>query len=327
MNDTDLHSRATVIDGLIVSNWSRSLFEAMREGGLTAANCTCSIWEGFVPSMREIARWKQWLRENDDILTQVYTVDDIPRAKREGKVGIILGWQNTSGFEDDLHLVPLFRELGLRVAQLTYHTANLSGSGCLEGVDRGLTDFGRDLIATLNEQRILIDLSHVGTQTSEQTIRASKQPVAYTHCAPKAIKDHPRNKTDADLRLIAERGGMVGVTMFPPFMRRGNDSTLDDYLDAIEHTVGVCGEDHVAIGTDFTQGHGSDFMHYVTHDKGYGRELLKVGEVVFPKAFGRIEQFPNLTRGMEQRKWTEPRIRKLLGENWLRMFGEVWGSA
>jgi len=324
MAGNELHSRSTVIDGLIVSNWSREVFEAMHQGGLTAANCTCGIWEGFVPTMQAIASWKQWLRQNADILTQVYTVDDIGRAKRENKVGIILGWQNTTGFDGDLRLVPLFRELGLRVAQLTYHTANFAGSGCLEGVDRGLTDFGRDLVAVLNQERILIDLSHVGTQTSADTILASTQPVAYTHCAPKAIKDHSRNKTDADLRLIAEHGGMVGVTMFPPFMRRGNDSTLDDYLDAIEHTIGVCGEDHVAIGTDFTQGYGSEFMRYVTHDKGHGRKLLDVGEVVFPKQFGRIEQFPNLTAAMEARKWNERRIRKVLGENWLRIFGETW---
>lgn len=323
--DHALHSQAVVIDGLIISNWSRKLFEAMHQGGLSAANCTCSIWEGFVPSMQAIARWKQWLRDHGDILTQVYTAADVLRAKRENKVGIILGWQNTAGFEGDLRYVSVFRELGLRVAQLTYHTANLAGSGCLEGVDGGLTDFGRDLIATLNQERIVIDLSHVGTRTSAETIRASKQPVAYTHCAPRAIKDHSRNKTDADLRLLAECGGMVGVTMFPPFMRRGNDSTLDDYLDAIAHTIDVCGEDHVAIGTDFTQGHGAEFMHYVTHDQGYGRKLLEVGEVVFPKQFGRIEQFPALTAAMQARHWSERRIRKVVGENWLRFFGEIWG--
>lgn len=325
MTGNDLHSQAIVIDGLIVSNWSRRLFEAMHQGGLTAANCTCSIWEGFATSMGAIAQWKLWLRGNADLLTQVYTAADVTRAKRENKVGIILGWQNTTGFDGDLRFVPVFRELGLRVAELTYHTANFAGSGCLEGVDRGLTDFGRDLIATLNRERILIDLSHVGTQTSAETIRASRQPVAYTHCAPKAIKDHSRNKSDADLRLIAEHGGLVGVTMFPPFMRRGNDSTLDDYLDAIEHTIDVCGEDHVAIGTDFTQDYGAEFMRYVTHDQGHGRKLLEVGEVVFPKQFGRIEQFPNLTAAMQARKWSEPRTRKVLGENWLRLFSEVWG--
>jgi membrane dipeptidase len=321
---TDLHEGSIVIDALIISKWSRSVFEAMHRGGVTAANCTCSIWEGFVPSMQAVAQWKHWLREHADILTQVYTVGDIQRAKAENKVGIILGWQNSVGFGDDLRLVPLFRELGLRIVQMTYHTANMAGSGCLESRDLGLTDFGRDLVATLNAERILIDLSHVGTKTSEETIKASKRPVAYTHCAPKALKDHPRNKTDAELRLIAEHGGMIGVTMFPPFMRHGNESSLDDYLDAIEHTIKVAGEDHVGIGTDFTQDVTFEGFQYMVHDKGYGRKLLDVGEVVNPKDFGRIDQYPHLTAGMERRDWPEARIRKVLGENWIRIFGEVW---
>ena len=141
-----------------------------------------------------------------------------------------------------------------------------------------------------------------------------------------ALKDHRRNKTDAELRFIAEHGGMIGVTMFPPFMRRGNESTLDDYLDAIEHTIDVGGEDHVAIGTDFTQGVDDAGMQYFVHDKGYGRRLMELGEVRFPEGFSRIEEYPNLTRAMEQRGWAEGRIRKVLGENWLRIFAEVWGA-
>ena len=180
--------------------------------------------------MRAIANWKTWLKENDDILTQVYTTKDIEWAREDKRVGVILGWQNSSGFEDYLPYVPLFQELGLRVVQLTYHTANLSGSGCLEGHDGGLTDFGRELVAELNQAGILIDLSHVGSNTSEQTILHSSQPVAYTHCAPMALKSHPRNKTDAEIWFMEERG------------------------------------------------------------------------------------------------WPEPRIRKVIGENWLLMFKEVWGS-
>ena len=325
MSGNTLHDGAVVIDGLIVSRWSRNLFESMLKGGVTAVNCTCSIWEGFDTSMRAIAQWKQWFREHADILTQVYTVEDIHRAKREGKVGIILGWQNSVGFGEDLRLIPVFRELGLRVVQMTYHTANMAGSGCLESSDGGLTDFGHELVAALNREGILIDLSHVGSKTSADTIRASKKPVAYTHCAPKALKDHPRNKTDEELRLIAQHGGMVGVTMFPPFMRRGNDSTLGDYLDAIEHTINICGEDQVSIGTDFTQDVDDAGMQYFVHDKGYGRCLLELKQVVNPTEFGRIDQYPNLTAAMEARKWSEARIRQVLGENWMRIFGEAWG--
>lgn len=325
MTEASLHERLTAIDGLIISHWGRPLFEAMRAGGLAAANCTCSIWEGFEPSMKAIGQWKLWLRENADLIRQVYRVDDIAAAKAEGRVGIILGWQNSDGFGEDLRTVPLFAELGLRVVQLTYHNANAVGAGCLETVDRGLTDFGHELVAALNDEGILIDLSHVGRETSLGAIRASRKPLAYTHCAPMALKDHPRNKTDAELRLVAERGGMVGVTMFPPFMPKGNASTLDDYLDVIDYVVNLCGEEQVGIGTDFTQDVPPEGMRYFLHYKGTGRRLLEPKGAVFPAEFARIEQYPNLTRGMQRRGWPESRIVRLMGENWLRLFREVWG--
>jgi len=319
-----LHRDAIVVDGLIVSKWGRPVFEAMRDGGLTAANCTCGIWEGFEASVGAIADWKQWFREHADILLQVYKVEDILRAKAEGRVGVILGWQNSVGFGEDLRRVPIFAELGLRVVQMTYHTANMAGSGCLESHDRGLTDWGRDLVAALNAEGILIDLSHVGDETARDIILASAQPVAYTHCAPLALKDHPRNKSDAAMRLVAEHGGLVGVTMFPPFMRRGSESTLADYLDAIEYIVDLCGEEQVAIGTDFTQGMQPQDFAYMLRDKGYGRQLLQPKGAVFPADFARIEHYPNLTEAMAARGWSHTRITRLLGANWLRIFREVW---
>jgi membrane dipeptidase len=171
----------------------------------------------------------------------------------------------------------LFKELGVGVVQLAYNTANSVGSGCYESHDGGLTDFGREVVYEMNRVGMLIDLSHVGAKTSEDAIHASKRPVAYSHCCPAALKDHPRNKTDAQLRQIADNGGFVGVTMFPPFLPRGAQSTIDDYLDVIDYTINVVGEEQVGIGTDFTQGHGESFFHYITHDKGRYRKLVDFG--------------------------------------------------
>jgi hypothetical protein len=138
-----LHQNCIVIDGLIVGKPGRSIFEAMHRGGLTAVNFTCCIWEGFTDSMRAFANWKTWLKENDDILTQVYTTKDIERAREDKRVGVILGWQNSSSFEDYLPYVPLFQELGLRVVQLTYHTA--IGTDFIQGRGPGDMDiFLRD---------------------------------------------------------------------------------------------------------------------------------------------------------------------------------------
>jgi membrane dipeptidase len=321
-----LHDDLIVIDGLIISNWSRSVFTDMRKGGLAAANCTCSIWEGFEATMRNIAQWKGFFRDNADLIMPVYNAADITRAKQAGKTGIILGFQNVSAFEDQIGYVQLFRELGVGIVQMAYNTQNLIGTGCHESRDRGLSDFGHEIVAEMNRVGIMCDLSHVGATTSRDVIQASKKPVAYTHIAPAALKEHPRNKSDAEIRFIVEHGGFVGVTMFPPFLARGAAATVDDYVQAIDHVIGVAGEDHVGIGTDFTQDQGPDFFRSLMHDKGYARKLVEFGEVVNPEGIRRIGDFPNLTAAMERARWSAPRIRKIMGENWLRVLREVWGG-
>lgn len=322
----DLHRELTVIDGLIVSNWGREVFEAMHAGGITAANCTSCVWEDLPTTIKATAQWKKWLRENDDILQQIYTTADIRRAKADNKVGIILGWQNTSGFGDSLPMVSVYHELGLRIVQLTYNTANSVGSGCYEGKDGGLTDFGRELVDELNRCGILVDLSHVGPNTSRDAILHSKQPVAYSHCLPAGMKAHPRNKTDEELRFIADKGGFVGVTMFPPFLPKGSKSTVDDFIGSLEYMLNVVGEDQIGIGTDFTQGYGDEFFRYITDDKGYARSLTQFGPIEMPEGFRRIEEYPNLTRAMERKGWSRSRIEKVMGENWLAMLKTVWGA-
>ena len=321
-----LHEEAVVIDGLIIADFSRAVFEDMRRGGLTAANCTCSVWENFRASMDRLAVWKTHFRDNADLITQVYTTADIDRAKREGRTGIILGWQNLTGIEDRVDFLALFKELGVGVMQIAYNTQNLVGSGCYEKNDGGLSGFGHEVVAEMNRVGILCDLSHVGARTSEEVIRASKKPVAYTHCLPAGLKAHPRNKSDEQLRFIAERGGFIGVTMFPPFLKRGAQSTVDDYVEAIEYVIAIAGEDQIGIGTDFTQGYGQAFFDWITHDKGYARKLTDFGEVINPEGLRTIGEMPNLTAAMQRRGWGEARIRKVIGANWVRLLREVWGA-
>jgi membrane dipeptidase len=321
-----LHEDLVVFDGLIVSKWSRAVFEDMQRGGVTAANCTSAVWEGFRDAMDNIAEWKGWFDAYDDILVQVHTTADIERAKRDGKVGIVLGWQNITPIEDRIDFLPVFKALGVGIAQLTYNTQNLVGTGCYESHDGGLSDYGRDVVDEMNRVGMLVDLSHVGPKTSDDAIRHSTKPVAYSHALPAALREHPRNKSDEQLRFIAERGGFVGVTMFPTFLPRGADSTLDDYLDAIEHVINVCGEEQVGIGTDMTQDHDQAFFDWITHDKGTGRKLTDFGVLKNPPGFQTLGEFPNLTAAMETRGWSEPRIRKVIGENWVRLLKEVWGA-
>lgn len=316
---------AILIDGLVIARFSRDVFEDMRKGGITAANCTCSVWHDFRATMANIAQWKRWFAEHDDLITQVYTTDDIRRAKAEGRVGIMLGWQNTSGIDDDIGNLVLFRELGVRIVQLTYNSQNLVGSGCWESHDGGLSDFGRHAIDEMNRLGILIDLSHVGPKTSEDAIKYSKEPVAYTHCCP-MLKKHARNKTDEQLRSIADRGGFVGFASYTPFLPKGEESTLDDCVAGMEYLINLIGEENVGIGTDWVQDQDVEFFTYLSSDKGKGRPTATPHKKVpaMPKGLETLGDFRNFVPAMERAGWSQTRIRRVLGENWLRFLDRVW---
>ncbi len=326
MKGLQLHEDAVVFDGLIVSNWSREVFEDMRRGALTAANCTCSVWEGFHDTMLNIGQWNRWFQEHDDLIVKARTTADILAAKEQGKTAVVLGFQNTSAFEDRLDFIEIFKDAGIGIAQITYNTQNLAGSGCYESTDSGLSDFGHEVVAEMNRVGMLCDLSHVGSVTSRDVIKASRKPVAYTHCLPAGLKEHPRNKTDEELRFIVDHGGFIGVTMFPPFLKQGIDATVDDYVAAIGYVINVAGEDCVGFGTDFTQDHDRAFFDWITHDKGSARKLVEFGEIINPAGLQTIGEMANLTRAMERAGWSEDLIRKVMGENWLRVLTEVWGS-
>lgn len=320
-----IHQDSIVIDGLIIAKWGRDIFEDMRKGGITAANCTVSVWEDFKNTVNNIGDMKNLIRKNAELVSLVRTADDILKAKKDGKTGIILGFQNAHAIEDKLEYVEAFHDLGVRVIQLCYNTQNLVGTGCYER-DGGLSDFGREVIAEMNRVGILVDLSHVGSKTSEETILESKKPVTYSHCLPAGLKEHPRNKSDEQLRFIADRGGFVGVTMFSPFLKRGIESTIGDYIEAIDYVINLIGEDAVGIGTDFTQGYGHDFFEWLTHDKGRYRRLTNFGKVVNPEGIRTIGDFPNLPVAMEQAGWKAAKIEKVMGGNWLRLFKDVWSA-
>jgi membrane dipeptidase len=325
MNATDLHEDSIVIDGLVIAKWDRALFEDMRKGGITAANCTVSVWEGFQNTVNNIVEMNNLLEENNDLVIKVRTTDDIRKAKQQGKTGVMMGFQNAHAFEDQLGYVQVFKDLGVGVVQMCYNTQNLVGTGCYER-DGGLSGFGHEIVAEMNKVGIMCDLSHVGAKTSKEVILASEKPVCYSHCLPSGLKDHPRNKSDEELRFIADHGGFVGVTMFAPFLKNGIHSTIDDYVEAIAYIFDLVGEDQIGIGTDFTQGHGQPFFEWLTHDKGYARRLTNFGEIINPEGIRTLGEFPNLTEALLRHGFSETQVRKIMGENWLRILGEVWGE-
>lgn len=323
---------SVLVDGLIVANWSEDVFSRMRGAGVTAANCTICIWENFEETLANVAQFQRFFRDHADLIRPVHTTEDIHAAKREGRTGIILGWQNISAIEDKIERLELFHTLGVRIIQIAYNSQNLVGTGCYESRDSGLSDFGREALAEMNRLGLVVDLSHVGPRTTHDAITASTAPVVFSHVGAASQKEHPRNKTDEEMRMVAERGGLVGMTPFPWFLPGDGDATIEDFVTTMEHVVDVVGEDHIAVGTDFVDGHGGGFLEWIMRDKGYARPFpaQPLDEVVssfaMPPGIEDISQWPNLWDALDRRGWSQGRITKALGENWVRVLRDIWGS-
>ena len=330
-----LYDDSVVIDGLNVSEWdSDAVYESLNEGGVAAINATIATWENYRETLDHISRWLVRFRERSDRILQVETVEDIHRAKREGKTGVILGWQNTSPIENRLDRLELFHRLGVRIAQVTYHERNLLGDGCMERQDGGLTNFGVDAVKEMNRVGILIDLSHVGMATTMDSIEVSDKPVAITHANAKSYYEHRRNKTDEAIKLMAEKGGVIGSTCIRTFLRNSFSSTLVDYLEAIDHLVDMVGVDHVAIGTDHTQDQPDEFWRYIGSQQGtkFPSTFTQVDEKpkpwrdLYPDELETPAQLPVMSETLLNRGYSDEDVRKILGGNWLRLFEEVWSS-
>lgn len=327
-----LYREALVIDGLNVSNWdSPAVFDSLHAGGVTAFNATVATLENYTQTLDNIAAWLGRFRRYHETVLQVKSVEDILRAKRENKVGVILGFQNATPIENDLERLALFRALGVLIIQVTFHERNLLGSGCYERRDDGLSHFGVDAIEDMNRLGILIDLSHVGIRSTIEAIEASEKPVAITHANAKSYYDVPRNKTDEALKRVAEGGGVIGATAIAAFLRTGSDSTLADYIDAIDDMVARVGIDHVGVGADFTQDQPESFGRYIGSQQGtkFPAKFVDPSRsqragLRYPLGLQSPDEMPNLAGALLGRGYSAGDVKKILGGNWLRLFRKVW---
>ena len=329
-----LHTELTIIDCLGVNNWNApEVFPGIHRGGVTATNATVAIWENFTETIENITRWYSRFDKYADIITPIKTAADISRAKTAGKSGIIFGFQNASPIEDDLRRLRVFQELGVRIIQITYNNSNLLGAGFADSPDYGLTTFGERFIEECNRLGILIDLSHVGDRTVMDAIEASEKPVAFTHVGPRALFKHYRNKTDEQLKALAAKGGVVGANAYANFIAAWKNSTLSDYLDTIDYLVNLIGIDHVGIASDFTTGQCAQWLRWLFTGRNtdakveYSKEFRTEDNIVaayYPRGFQTAADFPNLTRVLLERGYSEDAMKKIMGENFLRLFEKVW---
>jgi membrane dipeptidase len=315
-----------------------AMVENARRSGITAVNSTVHGFgrgpsEIYEQTVRNIAAWHHELVAHPDVFLQIRSLADVHRAKAERKVGVIFGFQDTTPYWDRPDRIETFHRLGVRVVQLTYNGPNLVGDGCLVPRDGGLKAYGREVVAKLNENGTLLDLSHVGWETTRQAIDASKVPVAATHTGAAAVNNVPRCKPDDILRKLADRGGVVGVFMMP-FLRATGQPTADDFMRHLAHCINVCGEDHVGVGSDLsitplelTPEFRALHAGFVKQRRAQGISAPGEDENVFNYVpdFNSPRRMEMVADAMAKAGHSSSRIEKVLGGNWVRVLGEVWG--
>lgn len=309
-----------------------------KASGMNAINVTLGYVAGpmdpFEHSIREIGLWDARLRHHGTDLTKILTAADILRARREGRIGIIYGFQNAAMMGNDASRAEIFADLGVRIIQLTYNPANQIGSGSMARENGGVTPFGRTVIEALNRNRVMVDLSHSGERTCLEAAEISRQPISINHTGCRALTDLPRNKTDAELRRVAQRGGFVGI-YFMPFLSPDSVAEPEDVVAHIDHAVNVCGEDHVGIGTDGGTTGVDDMAAYrrqaaeeiaERRAAGIGAAGENPDTIPFVERLSGPSQFRDLIRLLEKRGYSTGRIEKIMGLNFVSYARTVWGA-
>lgn len=330
--------RFQVVDALQVSQWDRELLEQFRPGGVICAHVTIAIWENARDTLSNIGEWRRRFRENADLIAPGRTVGEIEQIAESGRTAIVLGFQNGSPFEDDFTLVETFHQLGVRISQLTYNVQNHLASSCYEPFDGGLSRFGRSIVREMNRCGMIVDLSHVGERSSLEAIDVSERPVAITHANPDSVYPAQRNVSDELLRRLAEKGGVVGCTPHPG-LTGGKSVSLREWCEMVARVVELIGIDHVALGSDMAQHWTHGKLTWAVRGRWWSEHEPDYDppedpwdpdpavrdermDFPWPDFFQSSADFPNIVPGLRDVGFGDGEIRKIMSENWLRLFSD-----
>jgi membrane dipeptidase len=312
------------------------MVENARGSGITAVSVTLNQGgaghAAFDATVAGIAYFQREVASHPDLFMQVRTVADLHHAKEAGRVGLIYSFQDTAMLEGDLGRLDLFDDFGVKVIQLTYNLRNEVGDGCLETGNGGLSKFGRNVVARMNELGIAVDTSHCGQRTTAEAIEVSTRPVAITHSACQAVYEHPRSKRDEELRAMADGGGVLGVYLMP-FLNAEGPATTEHLMQHIDHALNVCGEDHVGIGSDNSITPTEATAEYRAGLEAFAAERQRLGigapreyELLFVPELNTPRRMEQIADAMLARGHSEAVVAKVIGGNWERYFRDVWVS-
>jgi membrane dipeptidase len=302
-------------------------FQRFKDSGINAFHIAVGAGgvEAYLNTLRFIASWDSFLANHDRWLMRVDSASDLDRLKNSGKVGVILGVQNSEHFRSPAD-VDYFHSLGQRVSQLTYNTRNLIGNGSTERRDEGISDFGAAIIERMNKVGMAVDVSHCGDRTTLDAFELSKTPALITHSNCRAlVPGHPRCKTDEAIKKMAASGGVMGITGVRMFVKNDEPTTVEHFLDHFDHVKKLVGVEHLGVGSDIDLD-GYDDMPAEENKRlragykgSYGfREKIDIEGVDHPK------RIFDLTEGLIRRKYTDREIEMVLGGNFKRVLAQIW---
>lgn len=283
---------------------------------------------------KDVATKQDILNANPDRLVLARSAADILKAKREKKFAVVLGTQDTSMVGPELDRLAQMKKDGVMTVQLTYNNRNLAGDGALEPANAGLSKLGRATIERIEAEKLLLDLSHGGMRTMAEAAAHAKRPLVISHTAARALTDHPRNTADETIKAVADKGGVVGV-YFMPFLTLDSHPKGEDLLRHVEHVANVAGEDHVGIGTD--NGVLPTTLDEETKKKlkEWQEQRIKAGIAapgeavgVYPMVedYNSVDRYHRFVEDLAKRGWSQTRLEKLMGGNFLRVYKEAWGG-
>jgi membrane dipeptidase len=320
----------------VAAVWPKARREELKRSGMSAwmvtINDVTAVHEAWDNTIRKMSHYEALIAANPDLFILARTAADIRAAKTVGKVALIFGTENTTMLEPDLDKVRVMADLGIRVVQLTYNIRNMSGDGALEPANGGISNFGRDMIARIEKERLLLDLSHGGEKTITDAVAAAKRPMSINHTGCKALADHPRNVTDTAIKAVADKGGVIGI-YFMPYLTPGRTPTRDDVIEHLNHAVNVGGEDHVAIGTDNSlnampndEKTREQWHEVYRHRVANGIAAPGENPDFFPAVpdYNSPMRFHLLADDLGRRGWKAQKIEKILGANLLRLYDAAW---
>jgi len=326
-----LYNEAIVIEGS-ESMESYDHFWRYREGGVTVLAGSVYPVYGYLPeTIRAITKWYNFI-DQDTRFMEILTLEDIYLAKRSSKLGIILSLLDISDIQANLSLLKVYYRLGIRRIQPCYNGTNSIGSGSGETRDSGLSVLGEKIIKEMNKLGILIDLSHSGVRTSMEAMEITKKPVVFSHSNSSTVYNAARNVNDEQAMRAAQTGGLIGVTGFPAFISKSNHPKVAAMLNHLDYLVSLVGIDHVGLGIDYfwmqetfcSINEAMRGYNYRIENGLWSKNTYPPPYYYYPEEIRSPELYANIVPALRSRGYAESDIKKILGENYLRVLSEVW---